>query len=142
MKLSNVLVRLAGLLTCLIPVAILIYKFGKDGASQHGELFTGSFYVSFIAAALFGIPGLYVASKGPLLGEVARENRQKGAKFVALGVAIFACGAGLNYLTIAIAEVLGTFNMVFLGLMGVGAVLVALGLVSLIAGRNLVEELS
>ncbi len=69
MSLHALQVRLIGLALPLVSGSWFVRKMLKDGSSMHGELFTPDFYVSFLALALLGIPGGYIAVKGPLYGD-------------------------------------------------------------------------
>lgn len=108
----------------------------------HGNSATGVvFWSSLMAFVLFSIPGIYVAVKGPLVGEQAVANRKAGLRRIVVGSALLIAAVVVNYGLMLFSSSLGFFWIIWTGGLGIGAVTFALGAFEVFCGRNLVEEL-
>ena len=48
MNLTNLAVRLAGILMAAVPAGVQVFMHTRHGDSQHGEMFTPAFYASLL----------------------------------------------------------------------------------------------
>ncbi len=98
-------------------------------------------YASLLFLAFFGIPGIYVAAKGPLYKERACTNRRGKIRAIVVGTGMLAVGGVLNAGLYFLGWLTGIFAFFWYGILAVGAVTFALGLASVISGRNLLAEM-
>jgi hypothetical protein len=141
-KLYSIAVRVVAL---LIPATgfIVSARCWSQQFSTNGESTKGfTFWASSIAFALFGVPGIYLAIKGPLRGGEASVNRRIGRFRVVVGIGLLAVAGVVNFGLLSIAKNVGFVWILWTGGLGVGSVLTALGLLEILCGRNLVDELS
>jgi hypothetical protein len=124
----------------LIPIGGFVYGFSRPAAP--GEDNTAVFLVSLVSLAIVGGPGVYLAIKGALGGPRAQKNRARGMVQFLGGLGLIAFGVGLTVIVMWIGMQLGAFAIVFVGLIGSGAIMAAMGFASLISGRDLKTELS
>ena len=140
--------RVAGALMLGLPVLSLIWIFVGSAMrnESHSEGTTG-LLLSLFAIAVFGVPGGYIAFKGPLENEKSRANRINGLQVFLIG-AILLFGGLVDYFAPTVAWVgalrakapfprtgFGWIPGVFGGLM------VGMGLACLLSGRDVFKEM-
>jgi hypothetical protein len=137
---ANLVARLAGILMVLIPVGGLVYEACRTHTINEGD--SPILYGSIISLVIFGGPGLYLVVRGALGGPRAQKNRARGMVQFFLGLGVIAFGAVLTVVVTWIGVQIGAFAIVFVGMIGSGAILAAMGFASLISGRDLKAEMS
>jgi hypothetical protein len=137
---ANLVARLAGLLMVLIPIGGLVYEACRKHTFDEGD--SPILYGSLISLVILGGPGVYLAIKGALGGPRAQKNRARGMVQFLSGLGVIAFGVGLTLVVMWIGIVLGAFAIVFVGMIGSGAIMAAMGFAALISGRDLKTELS
>jgi hypothetical protein len=73
-----------------------------------------------MAFALFGVPGIYLALKGPLYGDEAAGNRRTGIVRAASGMALLAVAGVANFFLLSMAEKIGFGWILWTGGLGMG----------------------
>lgn len=138
-NLKNTTVRLAGVAMFAVPASILALTFDRFSSPRFKEMATPLF--ALMSLAFFGIPGIYVAIKGPLVGEAGTINRRKARVSMIAGLGIIVGGIIINIVINLIALSAGYVCLAY-GILGIGLVTCSLGLASFVSGRDLYMEMS
>jgi len=138
-NLKNIAVHLAGVAMFAVPASILVLTFDRFSSPRFKEMVTPLF--ALMSLAFSGIPGIYVAIKGPLVGEAGTVNRRKAVVSVIVGLGIIVGGIIINIVINLIALSAGYVCLAF-GVLGIGLVSCSIGLASLVSGRDLYMEMS
>ncbi len=141
-KLYSISVRVVAILIPLVGFIVSARCWSQENETRGASTQGFTFWASTAAFALFGVPGVYLALKGPLYGDEAGRNRRKGIFRVVSGVALLTVAGVANFFLLSVAQKVGFAWLLWTGGLGTGSVLSALGLLEVFCGRNLVEELS
>jgi hypothetical protein len=95
-----------------------------------------------LSLAVFGGPGLYIAIRGAVGGQQAKQNRARGMFQFVTGVALLGLALGISVMSIWLGKLMGLGGVLTIGAAASGAVLAAMGFAALISGRDLKAEMS
>ena len=96
--------------------------------------------LSAFGLLMFAIIGAYIGFKGPMFGELAAVNRRKGVGYCIFGIGLLVTGVIVNVVANLIGTITGLFAMMFLGILGVGAASVMVGLTAILTGRDIAAQ--
>jgi hypothetical protein len=144
-KTLGLMIRLIGLLFpilfVLFVVLIFVPSMRDDKHAERTDLETIGSVAAVFGGLILAIVGVVVAVKGPEFGPEAEAARKTGRRQILAGVAAVLSGlaatAIVSLILAATSSWTGIFAVLFVGLIGAGAIAILIGIVALLTGRSL-----